>query len=102
MRYEFIGWQRDEKENIDKVWGVIMLKKAEKSWDDCKFVTFWGRRGKKLSTKIVEQDLWSMRKDIGKKENKGYNAIDENKLDTVYPEFQRDLEKTAVWAMLKG
>ena len=39
---------------------------------------------------------------IDKKRAKGYTRVDRNHLDTVYPEFQDDLEKTAVWALLSG
>jgi hypothetical protein len=36
-----------------------------------------------------------------KKRNKGYQEVDKNRLDEVYPEFQSDLEKTAFWAAFK-
>jgi hypothetical protein len=36
-----------------------------------------------------------------KKESKGYKNIPKSDLDKIYPEFQTDLEKTAMWAMLK-
>jgi hypothetical protein len=36
-----------------------------------------------------------------KKQNKGYNSVEKNELDEVYPEFQSDLEKTAFWATFK-
>jgi len=29
------------------------------------------------------------------------DSINKDRLDTVYPEFEADLEKTAMWAMLK-
>lgn len=90
MNYKFIGWC---KEGIhDKVWGAIKL-------DDSQVLTFWGRRGKKLQT-LMTYDNWDLTKLIRSKEKK-YKEIQENELDEVYPEFQEDLEKTAIWATLK-
>jgi hypothetical protein len=37
-----------------------------------------------------------------KKLKKGYQQVDKNELDKVYPEFEDDLEKTAVMAILKN
>jgi len=92
MKYKFIGWCRED--NHDKVWGVIALHSNS-------YVTFWGRRGAKLQTKIVEGDPWDINELIRKKKNKGYQEIFIWDLDSVYPEFQSDLEKTAFWASLK-
>jgi hypothetical protein len=36
-----------------------------------------------------------------KKQEKGYKSVDISELNEVYPEFEKDLEKTAVWASLK-
>jgi hypothetical protein len=92
MNYKFIGWCRAD--NHDKVWGVIALHSDS-------YVTFWGRRGAKLQTKI-SNDLWAVNDLIYKKQLKGYKSIQRDEIDTVYPEFQADLEKTAFWAMLKA
>jgi len=92
MDYKFIGWCRAD--NHDKVWGVITLHSDS-------YVTFWGRRGSKLQTKI-SNDLYSVNDLIYKKQLKGYKSIQRDEIDTVYPEFQSDLEKTAFWAMLKA
>jgi predicted DNA-binding WGR domain protein len=106
MKYEFIGWCRDEEANADKVWGVILLQQnvngAQYEYQiQNKYVTFWGRRGKKLQTKTSVTDSYEMDKVIRSKTGKGYVKIAQTKLDEVYPEFKKDLEKTAVWAMLK-
>lgn len=90
--YTFIGWCQEG--NHDKVWGVIKLA-------DNKCVTFWGRRGKKLQTKIAYFD-YSIHRLINEKINKGYVRIQKQQLDKVYPEFESDLEKTAVMAILRG
>lgn len=93
MKYAFIGWCKED--NHDKVWGVIELGAV-------KFVTFWGRRGKKLQTKSVVQSPYYMEKVINEKIRKGYVRVDKDNLDRVYPEFEQDLEQTAMWSMLKG
>ena len=104
MNYEFIGWC---KEGIhDKVWGVILLAQdvpVSTAWHfhTNKYITFWGRRGAKLQTKLVNGSSYDITQLSRKKLNKGYKEIDKSELDKVYPEFQSDLEKTAMWAMLK-
>lgn len=102
MRYAYIGWCKDEKTNSDKVWGAIELVEPSTSYNgDGKYVTFWGRRGAKLQTKIVEGTRWDVHKPFLKKLDKGYKEIQEHELDEVYPEFKSDLEKTAFWATFK-
>jgi predicted DNA-binding WGR domain protein len=90
MDYRFIGWCREG--TSDKVWGVINLDKTSS-------VVFWGRRGKKLQTKI-DSDSWELNKLIRAKEKKGYVKVDKDHLDRVYPEFENDLQATTVWALL--
>jgi hypothetical protein len=99
MRYVHIGWCREG--TSDKVWGAICLSEAEQYFGNNKYVTFWGRRGAKLQTKIVEGNSWTINDMFRKKTNKGYKEVDKFGLDEVYPEFQKDLEKTAFWATLK-
>ena len=99
IEYGFIGWCREN--SSDKVWGSIKLRDGANSWDDKIWVTFWGRRGKKLQTKIVTTDKWGMSKLEEAKERKGYVAIERGKLNEVYPEFEDDLKKTAFWNMFK-
>lgn len=106
MEYMHIGWCKDEKTNADKVWGIILLAKDvphSVAWpfETNKYVTFWGRRGAKLQTKLWsgnDRDAIDM---FMKKQRNGYNSVDKDMLDQVYPEFQQDLEKTAFWATFK-
>jgi hypothetical protein len=96
LNFKFIGWCHDPKNNHDKVWGVIRLD------DDHLFgkvLIFWGRRGKKLQTKIDKNSI-KLSGLILNKEYRGYKSINAKRLDEVYPEFHNDLEKTAMWAML--
>jgi hypothetical protein len=106
MKYKHIAWCKDEKTNSDKVWGVILLAEdvpASPAWhfNTNKYVTFWGRRGAKLQTKLWNGSDWDAREMFMKKQNKGYQSVDKDELDEVYPEFQQDLEKTAFWATFK-
>ena len=106
MKYIHIGWCKED--NHDKVWGIIQLQAPTAptvnhwgSLRDGKYVTFWGRRGKKLQTKMVEGSIYDMNEMFYKKTKKGYMEINQSDLDEVYPEFKSDLEKTAFWAMFK-
>ena len=95
INYRYIGWC--SVDNSDKVWACIQLNGDHLHG---KFLTVWGRRGKRLQSKIVESNPYDMGKLIGSKVAKGYCAIPEDKLDEVYPEFEQDLERTAAWSML--
>lgn len=95
----FVSWCREG--TSDKVWGSIKLRNGTNFWEDNSYVTFWGRRGAKLQTKIVKCDTWTMAQMINKKEAKGYLAVATEDLKSVYPEFEDDLKKTAFWNMLK-
>jgi predicted DNA-binding WGR domain protein len=98
MDNRWIGWCKEA--NHDKVWMIVQLNGNPHSG---KYVTVWGRRGKKMQTKI--HDCLTTReknKLIFSKEGKGYKEIQEKDLDSVYPEFQKDLEKTTVWALLSA
>jgi hypothetical protein len=99
MNYFWIGHCKEG--TSDKVWGMIQLPVSEQyGYPD--YIAFWGRRGKKLQTKLHRSiPNWEVSKLCDKKEDRGYNTIDVNRLEEVYPEFESDLESTAIWAMLK-
>ena len=96
MNYKFIGWNNHD--GADKVWGVIYIE--DRTGIRPKVLIFWGRRGKKLQTKM-DREGWDLDNLIRRKTQKGYNQIDNRHLKTVYPEFESDLEKTTMWALLK-
>jgi hypothetical protein len=101
MNFEHIGWC---KEGVhDKVWGIILLEENDVGWPirNNKYLTFWGRRGAKLQTKLVTCSSYDASEMFNKKIKRGYDRVDKNKLDSVYPDFQSDLEKTAIWETLK-
>lgn len=102
MRYKWIGWCKES--NHDKVWGVILLQDDDKlnwGWTNERCVIFWGRRGKKLQTQMSVDDH-ALYKKIQEKEKHGYVEIKSEKLNCVYPEFENDLEKTTVYALLSA
>lgn len=95
---KWIGWCQEN--NHDKVWIIQQLGGDNFSG---KYVVIWGRRGKKLQTKIHEyMTIGYVEKLIESKENKGYKSMDQKNLDVIYPEFKDDLEKTTVWALLRA
>lgn len=96
LNFKWIGWCHDPVENHDKVWGVIKLDDNDYNG---RVVIFWGRRGKKLQTKF-DTDNQKLDRLIWKKRDSGYNRIDADHLEKVYPEFRSDLEKTAIYALL--
>jgi len=99
MSHKQILWCREGKH--DKVWGMIQLEQPESYYHNGKYLTFWGRRGAKLQTKLSECKSHEADTLVRKKLNNGYDEIDQRHLDEVYPEFQADLEKTEMWAKLK-
>jgi len=96
MDYKFIGWNNTD--GADKVWGAIYME--DRTNFRPKVLIFWGRRGRKLQTKI-DREGWYLDDLIRVKQNKGYKRILDYELKTVYPEFETDLEKTTMWALLK-
>lgn len=103
MNFEFIGWCQED--NHDKVWGIIILERDINKYvydPSHKIVTFWGRRGKKLQTKISTESQREINKLISSKTKKGYDKINLQNLHKVYPEFKTDLEQTAFWSVLKN
>ena len=91
INYEYIGWYQDL--NSDKVWVCIKLSSG-------KYLTVWGRRGKRLQHKIIECSSVDAHRLVMTKARKGYRRFDKTELDQVYPEFEQDLEQTTAWSML--
>lgn len=103
MNYEWIGWCKED--GHDKVWGVIILERDINKYvynPDHNIVTFWGRRGEKLRTKVSTESQRNINKLIDSKAKKSYNKVNLEELNKVYPEFEMDLKQTAFWATLKG
>lgn len=92
MKILYVGWCK--KNNHDKVWCAIRIS------DNSKYAIFWGRRGNKLQSKIVDSTEQLISNVFNLKLKNGYNRIDLKNLDTIYPDFKKDLEKTAIWSIL--
>jgi predicted DNA-binding WGR domain protein len=89
MDIKFIGWCKDADENHDKVWGIIRRSEYE-------YAMFWGRRGKKLQTKIKEMDNYAAGALIRSKRNKGYVEVPKDEVNACYESFGKDLFKLAL------
>ena len=98
--YFWIGHCKDG--TSDKIWGILTIREnPQYDWQG-DYVSFWGRRGAKLQTKIYPGSTdYTMECLFEKKEAKGYKQIDLTKLNEVYPEFEKDLSKMAFWAQFK-
>ena len=106
--YVFIGWLKEGQS--DKVWGIIELAKPSSQFALGKYLTFWGRRGSKYQTKVVDSGkptppFYSWRgneldKKISEKIEKGYRLVRKSELEKVYPEFEKDLQQTTFWTMM--
>ena len=105
MNYHWVGHCNDG--TSDKIWGMICLngndhEAANYPYRGCNYVAFWGRRGKKLQTKIYNNiSFYTADKLCDKKQDNGYKTINPTRLGEVYPGFEHDLETTTMWAMLK-
>lgn len=99
INYRWIGWC--QQDNHDKVWGVIQLTEPDRFFPyESNCLVFWGRRGKRLQTKVSRISEADAQHLINSKRNRGYEAVRRDQLKTVYPEFQADLEKTTTWGLL--
>jgi hypothetical protein len=98
LDYVWIGWCKEG--NSDKIWVLMALERYQLGSGIKRYATIWGRRGRKLQSKIFQDD--NAHRMISAKYHKGYIFIDKQKLDTVYPDFEQDLEQAAFWALLKG
>jgi hypothetical protein len=109
IKYKHILWNNEE--GHDKIWGIIQIGNDmdTREWSDPKYysynnkyVTFWGRRGKSLQTKVWDGTPYGAESERDKKLKKGYKEIKPKNMESVYPELEQDLEKTAVWAQLRS
>jgi hypothetical protein len=120
MNIVYICKMADEEANIDKIWGIIQIGfdndtyNKKQPWLEPhstliypeptnKYVTFWGRRSKKLQTKIWDGYPCDAQGELVKKIQKGYRVASSKKhVNSIYPEFKQDLEKIASWSTLKA
>lgn len=113
IKYEFIGWCKEAQS--DKVWGaieLITLKSTSTRYRSPsfpplkKYLIFWGKRGTKYQTRFldscpVENYYYSsLAKKIEEKKTKGYKKIEKDKLEEIYPDFEKDLLDLTFWTMM--
>lgn len=107
LKYEFIGWYKDGQS--DKIWGAIELLKPKSTArvpTYGKYLIFWGRRGTKYQTQILSSlspELYGysvISSKIDEKINKGYQKVDKKKLDSIYPDFEKELSDLTFWTMM--
>jgi predicted DNA-binding WGR domain protein len=96
MNFKFIGWCNTD--NHDKIWGLVTLREG---LSEGAYLIFWGRRGKKLQTKIHKDASWGIWDKINSKRERGYVDIKIDEISKDYPDFEHELNKKVVWAMLK-
>jgi len=90
MEIEYIGWCNEPARNHDKVWGIAK--------HGHQYVTFWGRRGNKLSHKVRAMTRHESELLISQKRSKGYVEVDPERVDEVYERFGVDLFMVAMTA----
>lgn len=98
MEVKYIGW--NNKDNHDKVWGVVLLRDVGKY--NGQYLTFWGRRGAKLQTRVMTVSHDSIISMCGDKSDKGYKEIAKHEIHRVYSSFNEDIEKAVIWASLRA
>jgi hypothetical protein len=106
MKIVHVGWCSEGTH--DKVWGAILLEGehdgnsyVSRYSSDYTYMIFWGRRGKKLQTKLMKSNPSVIINHFYQKIDKGYKEIVKEKLNEVYPEFHTDLERSAIISILK-
>lgn len=90
MEIAYIGWCHQPTRNHDKVWGIAK--------HGGEYLTFWGRRGKKLSHKVRPMTRHDADVMIRQKRGKGYMQVDPDKADEVYERFGVDIFMIAMQA----
>ena len=84
MDIKFIGWCHQPTRNHDKVWGI-----ADRG--DGEYMTFWGRRGKKLQTNSKYMSSGEAIKLTNSKRAKGYQEFDRSELDQIHENFKKQV-----------
>ncbi len=88
---DIILWYRDL--SSDKVWGVADYHGRQ--------VTFWGRRNKELSFKLLSaSEQRKIDKTVEKKKAKGYRDSSFEELDTATPGFKAEFDSMITMAIL--
>lgn len=108
-QFGFIGWCNDPAENHDKVWGYFY--RPTPGYDDPNvphwnkpqrnIVTFWARRGKAMQFKAGKENS-EVHKLVRSKLGKGYDRINDRRLQEIWPSFNQECEEKLMWDVLAG
>jgi hypothetical protein len=104
--FGFIGWNKDEANNHDKVWGYFYRPTPNASrwmskddgWNCC---IFWARRGKAMQFKagVTGYDL---KKLVRSKKDKGYQIINKDQFYQIWPSFEQEALTKLSFEVLVG
>ena len=84
MDIKFIGWCHNPTRNNDKVWGIADMGDGE-------YMTFWGRRGKKLQKNTKIMGARDAAKLMQQKRTKGYQEFDQDELGEIHENFRKQV-----------
>lgn len=69
IEFRFVGWMNENSH--DKIWGVAHLTSVYEVHRSIeKYLVFWGRRGKTLQSKIIQDSWWAMDRLISGKQKR--------------------------------
>ena len=106
MHYLYIGHYKTDTQN--NVWGIVQLTDYRTELEliygmanfspfrkPDKFLTFWGRAGGKMQSKIWEGRSWEAEKKAKLKRAEGYKRIDKARLGKISTGATEEIEKIA-------
>ena len=91
-----VVWKKDDIS--DKIWGIMEVRRNPDG--TLLVLTFWGRRGKKLSMKSYELSQYNAIHKLDCKIDDGYEKITTDQLYSFCPDYEEQIKKHAVWASL--
>lgn len=95
---EWVGWNLTG--TSDKIWGIVpLVHQTRYTSDEIPCLVFWGRRGNKYSTNIVNSTYYSAERLVQSKIAKGYSRV--LSYNNVCPTLKEDIEKLVLWAKFK-
>jgi D-lyxose ketol-isomerase len=87
--------------NSDKIWGIVPLNNERATfWNPGKYLIFWGKRGKKLSSIIRTIDE-SQAQMLFKTKLNRYTEVKEQDFEKVSPGIVKEIERMLIWERIK-
>jgi hypothetical protein len=110
--FDYDNWEKEYTERKLMGIGPLLQNYLNQQDTENKYVTFWGIKGKKLQKRVwsgypyhVEHKFYDK---VGRHWTVGkyteYTPFSKKRknLKSIYPTFQQDLDKIALWAMLSS